>query len=255
MKVLVGILYSGENEFEQCIDSLRDQTFLTHEKFVIENLPNKIAHDTLYERFMENAKNFDFFLKLDADMVFQSKHSLQDLIYQFSPETGLLLAYVLDCPSSINIPGIQMFRSDAKWQFSDEKLDVDYSPQIKGKNRTLANANFVFHMPNPNNYQLFCYGIHKALKAIQPGRKPKIVEKGLMHMAILNGIARNYFAGKTNLFWPLLGAFLIFSGMLRDVEYRSQETRDIFDNFGNAPQKEKITFEVQNMWRNEIQSM
>ena len=83
----------------------------------------------------------------------------------------------------------------------------------------------------------------------------KIGEKGLMHMAILNGIARNYFVGKTNLFWPLLGAFLIFSGMLRDVEYRSQETRDIFDNFGNAPQKEKITFEVQNMWRNEIQSM
>jgi len=255
MKVLVGILFSGENEFEQCLESLREQTFLTHEKFVLENLPNKIAHDTLYARFMENAKDFDFFLKLDADMVVQNEHSLQDMIYQFSPETGSLLAYVMDCPSAINIPGIQMFRSDAKWQFSDEKLDVDYSAQTKGKVRTIANANVVFHMPNPSNYQLFCYGIHKALKAIQPGRKPKIVEKGFVHMAILNGIARNYFAGKSNLFWPLLGAFLIFSGMLRDVEYRSQETRQIFDDFDAAPQKDKITSDVQYMWRNEIQTM
>lgn len=53
MKVLVGTLYSGENEFSECKESLEKQTHKGFEHLIIENLPKKEAHHKLFSTFME----------------------------------------------------------------------------------------------------------------------------------------------------------------------------------------------------------
>ncbi len=39
LRVLIGTLHSGENEFDQCIAALRRQSYPHWEQFVLANLP------------------------------------------------------------------------------------------------------------------------------------------------------------------------------------------------------------------------
>ena len=49
MKIYVGTLYSGENEFEECVAAIQNQTYKNYDHFVIRDLPNKEAHVTLFK--------------------------------------------------------------------------------------------------------------------------------------------------------------------------------------------------------------
>lgn len=256
MRVLVGILKSGEKEFESCIQALKQQTIKDTEYFVLENLPNKKAHDTLYQRFMDQSTSSDFFLKLDADMVFTSDDSLEKMLGLFGNEVAHLFVYVFDVPSSMKIPGIQMFRSDTLWEGSNDLLNVDYRPRLGGTSITLADCDFVNHMPSPSNYQLFRYGIHKGIKSIQPDRDDKNVKKGIIHAAILNGIARNYFSGKHELCWAMIGAMLVYRGQIKGVEYNAKANRSIFREIEqNRTLHNHLSNESQRFWGNEIDSL
>src|SRR5579862_5808505 len=97
-RILVGMLAAGENEREQAIASLRAQTFKNYELFVIENLPNKQAHETLYARFMSSADRFDIFFKLDADMVLTRSTVLEEVANFFAgnPDVELLFFELID---------------------------------------------------------------------------------------------------------------------------------------------------------------
>ena len=62
MRILIGILHTIENEFPQCIEAIKNQTYQNFDYFVVENIPNKEAHDTLYRRFMDSADNYELFI-------------------------------------------------------------------------------------------------------------------------------------------------------------------------------------------------
>ena len=51
--ILVVTLFSGENEFDECIDSVRRQigVVIVHE--IIADLPKRLAHQRLFEMFNE----------------------------------------------------------------------------------------------------------------------------------------------------------------------------------------------------------
>jgi hypothetical protein len=65
---------------------------------VIQNLPNRQAHDQLYERSMNYAGEYDFFIKLDADMVILSQHLFANFVTEFEqrPQIDLLTILVHD---------------------------------------------------------------------------------------------------------------------------------------------------------------
>jgi len=98
MKLLVGTLYTIENEFQDCLASLDRQTLRDFDHFVIQGVPNRQAHDQLYERFMNNAGEYDFFIKLDADMVIRSQHLFANIVTEFEqrPQIDLLTILVHD---------------------------------------------------------------------------------------------------------------------------------------------------------------
>lgn len=256
MRTLVGILRYGENEFEQCIGSLKIQTHRDYDYFVIENQPNKAAHDQLYQRFMDSASNYDAFLKLDADMVLANERALEQLCDQIESDTSLVFAWVNDIPSSLKIPGIFMFRSNVVWTGNSDSLNVDYAPKFSGQRKVIGDRDLVLHMPDPSPQQLLRYGVHKALKAIQPDRRKKSPKKGLLHIAIINGIARNYFGGRKALAPALIGAMLVFSGRMRSVDYNSDVNRDVFEEIlADEAVFDQMRVEAESYWAAEVNNL
>lgn len=256
LRTLVGILRCGENEFEQCISSLKNQTYRNYDYFVIENQPNKAAHDQLYQRFMDSASNYDAFLKLDADMVFANERALEQLCDQVELDTSILFSWVNDIPSSLKIPGIFMFRSNVVWTGNSDNLNVDYAPQFTGRRKAIGDRDLVLHMPDPSPLQLLRYGVHKALKAIQPDRRKKIPKKGLLHIAIINGIARNYSSGRKDLAPALIGAMLVFSGRTRSVDYNSDTNRALFEEIlSDEVLFEQMRIEAGKYWSAEVNNL
>jgi hypothetical protein len=145
MKILIGILKSKENEFDICIEKLKAQSYSNFEFFVIENMPNKLAHNELYSRFMGSSADCDFFLKLDADMVFVEEGSLNKMISYFNKSTENIMFYVNDIPSSLKIESTY-FNSliDECYNLNDgyQKLKVNsmigsFKPSKKTNYRTL----------------------------------------------------------------------------------------------------------------------
>ena len=175
-RILVGMLATDENERAQAVASLRAQTHKEYELFIIENRPNKEAHDALYARFMSSADRFDIFFKLDADMVLLRDTALAEVTDFFAgnPEVELLLFELIDWYSDTLIPGLVITRSSAKWPAHSDQLMVDSYVKITGKNVHVSDrqAALAIHSPDPSPLQAFRFGVHRAIKAIQDDREP-----------------------------------------------------------------------------------
>ena len=71
-KVYVGVLYSGENEYGECLETIKAQTYSNFDLSVYEHLPKLEAHKALYHAFLDQKNVYDFLIKIDADMVLTS---------------------------------------------------------------------------------------------------------------------------------------------------------------------------------------
>lgn len=172
MRVLVGTMYSNENEYEQCLDALQQQDHHDWEHFVVKNLPEKEAHDRLYERFMDQADDFDLFLKLDADMVLSGPGKLGMAAALFESEARLDHAVfrVDDWMSASPIIGIHMYSKRVRWARRQDRLFTDLPPTFPGIRRYVLRrppSPMADHSPDPSPMQALHYGLHRGLKAFQ----------------------------------------------------------------------------------------
>lgn len=179
--LLVGMLFSGENEYAESVQSLERQSLSDWDLVRYENLPNKQAHDRLYRTFMERAADYRFFLKLDADTVLRDERSLaQFMVLLDVPERDTLIVDAHDWISDFLIPaGMQGYSNRVRWPVNPDLLMVDHSPIFPGHGyrHYLPPAPVAFHSPNPSPYQAFRYGIHRALRQFSQtgGRKIRAV--------------------------------------------------------------------------------
>ena len=195
MKVLVGIMYCIENEFQACIDSVKEQTHRNFDYFVIENLPNREAHDQLYNRFTANASGYDIFIKIDADMVLCRTTYFEEVIREFSlnPKLELLQVAVHDFFTDQLIFGQHNYRNTVRWNIEEEKIFTDrqnVSGQIINDSNHLAPA--AFHCPDPSFFQSFHFGIHKAVKVMQIGSRQKSIRGRDVHWDNIQKMKNHY---------------------------------------------------------------
>ena len=170
-RLLIGTLCCGENEFDSCLESLDAQTFTNWDHFVLQNLSNKEAHEALYRRFMDCADDYDFFLKLDADMILEQPDVLERIFAVFDETPGLdhIEMAVNDIPSDTRIWGIHAFSNRARWQVDDE-LFVDPKPRIPGRRIQIKSGPTISHCADPSPEQAYLLGIHRTTKVIQAGK-------------------------------------------------------------------------------------
>jgi hypothetical protein len=176
-KILVGTLYAIENEFDECIAALHRQTFQSFDHFVIQGLPNREAHDQLYQRFMNHAQEYDLFVKLDADMILISEQLFSAIVERFEHHANmdLFTILVLDFFTGRLINGLHTFRNTARW--SRRADDVFTDAHSIPRNRTIVDdtdlAPAAYHCKNPSDFQAFHYGLHRGVKARQAWLAPK----------------------------------------------------------------------------------
>lgn len=214
-KVLVLTLYAGENEFEECLNSLKTQTYKNWDHIIIKNLPNKEAHDKLYKTIMENKNSYDIFIKLDADMLFINENKLEEMInfYKVQKNTDQIIFSIKDWYSELDILGINMFSSRVKWEINSDNLFVDHNPIIPGKKMILwyKPAPVAFHSPNPSYEEAFLFGYHRGLKIKQRHRNIKNSKTAKYHLNLLentfSSLKKNYDKRKA---LALLGANYAF---------------------------------------------
>jgi hypothetical protein len=107
-------------------------------------------------------------------MVFTRESALREIVGLFrdNPEADHARTVVHDWFSDSLIMGLHVYSSRVRWESSDEPLFVDTLPEFPGCEVSLwsAPAPFVDHCPDPSPRQAFFFGVHRAVKAIQPGR-------------------------------------------------------------------------------------
>ncbi len=197
LNVLVGTLYSGEQEFDRCVDALTHQHYCHRSHFIIEHMAEKAAHEQLYDRFMHNAGEYDLFLKLDADMILTDPGSLGAAVALFdeSPELDHAVFSVQDWMTDSAILGIHMYRSRVRWARHDDVLFTDTPPELKGTRRYFtrgAPSPLADHGPEPTPAQAFHHGLLLGLKAFQNGVPESRPAQAFTHWRLLKRLWHHF---------------------------------------------------------------
>jgi len=241
MRIFVGTLYAGENELEECVDSINRQKGATFEHVIFKNLGNKEAANTLYKTFMERSGEFDLLVKVDADIVLVDDHLFSNISQKFRENDwlDLLEIRVHDFYSDQLIWGLPSYRSTVKWTPAQENLFVDDFPPVP-KNHRISDCKELapagIHCKNPSPLQAFHYGVYKGLKVIQPEIGEKVISKTHSNW---EKIERTYAHFKrkrdTRLGFAVLGAELALKGKFQadHLDYSNPYMKQVFHRYAN----------------------
>lgn len=193
---MIVTLYSGEQELASSTRSLEEQTFTNWHRQILRDLPNIEAHRRLYDLIMESRREFDLFVKLDADMVFERRTALSEIVevFQRTRELDHAIFSVSDWASKQAIMGLHAYSNRVQWLSSAETLFVDPRPNVPGQWQFVwqAPAPVAKHMPDPSVSQAYVFGYHRALKVVQRGRFLKDVDQAEMQLNLLRAVWRAY---------------------------------------------------------------
>jgi hypothetical protein len=181
MKLLVGTLYTIENEFEDCCASIRGQSYRDFDHLVLRDLSKQEAHEALYGHFMEKAGEYDLLVKVDADMILQDRDLFRKLVARFDsdPELDLLIIAVHDFPADKLVSGLNVFRNTVRWDLGEEALFTDRTHMgatIRKKetdDSVLAPA--AIHCGDPGPFQAYHYGFHRGMKAVVGAKRWEVL--------------------------------------------------------------------------------
>ena len=187
MKILVGTLYTIENEFDDCCKSIQKQTYKKYDHIVIRDLPKKEAHDTLFAQLMDNVDHFDLLIKVDADMVIEKVDLFAIIVEQFKVDSklDLLSIAVHDYFTNNLIIGMNSYRNTVRWENPNDHLHTDMTflrntirKEVQDFDRLAPAA---YHCPNPGKFQSFHFGFHRGIKAVKGGTNWRVLRSMVSH--------------------------------------------------------------------------
>jgi len=235
-KLLIITMHSGENELEECKSSLKMQTFQNFRHEIISGLENRAAHQKLYARCMEESANFNYFLKLDADMVLSNKDALHFIINTAmrNPDADLIAFTVFDFYTDSPIWGINLFSNRATWSPVKEGLFVDEQPAFPGRKLKVFDYPnpHVLHSPNPSPYQAFVFGLHRALKVVQFDRRVPLLGHSYIQLKTINALWKKQKKVRDlRLTFALTGTAAVFNKKVNEIVLvNKNEYTDLFEN-------------------------
>lgn len=160
--VLIGTLYSGEGDFEQCCRSVKKQDYPC-EQFVISDAMEVEAHLRLYKTFKDSG--YDYLIKLDADMVFIDNNAVRRMTQIASKGYDKVSFQVQDFFTNSRFFGVHLFDRSIDWawnKFVSKNIKPDRLDTAK-KKYSEKHA-LVYHCYYPNIRQSFHYGFHRMHK-------------------------------------------------------------------------------------------
>jgi len=232
MKILVGTLYSGENEFEECVNAIKQQTHPDFDHIIIQGLPQHQAHRELYETFLAQKDTYDLLIKVDADTVIKSSNLFEDIELKITenPWLEVMNIGVDDFFTARMIPaGIQVYRNTVTWNFDKETAfpDIPDNPADKYYYDKSELAPAAVHCKNPSKYQAFHYGVHRGIKSLQ-----KI--HSTSHWNLLKSVWHNFLKTRdVRIGLAVLGAELVYAGKFNklDADYTNPKMKYLLEKY------------------------
>lgn len=192
-RVLAVVLSSGEGELESCLNLLRRQKAIKLDVEVISDLGKQAAHRALFTLFMQNVKNYDAFLKVDADMEIHKPTLISSVLDEYIDEYNIISISVWDYISNRRIQGLNIYSKRCVFKlvghdplFTDQVKIENGRPRLK---ITDLNNN-ISHCRYPTPEQAFYYGLHRYEKIRQRGRRTPHLSPILLHYRNLRALCR-----------------------------------------------------------------
>lgn len=237
-KIYIGTLYVGENELEECKKSVQEQTHKNIKHEIFSFLPNKEAHETIYGKFMELRNEYDYFIKLDADMVLNRNTLLEELINYFEKNRNLDQAVfsLNDWYSNTIIMGMHMYSNRVSWGKINGSLFVDPNPNIPGERKIEWNnpSPVADHSPNPSIIEAYMFGYHRALKIVQRDRFHKITDSAKFQLNLLQHAWKALLNNKNYTRLAVIyGANEVFNSKAISLDKKSLDDEQTINNIKN----------------------
>lgn len=171
MKIFVGTMYCGENDYAKCVDAIKSQRLVAVEQVTVSNLPEHDAHNALWKEWRSRQNNYDLFVKVDADTVLKNDmilHTIASLFLANSRLTGVQ-APLHDFFTDSHINGLNCF--SPKVIFRDttdplycDRVDTGHDIAYREHDLPVELIPAGYHCSYASNVQAFHFGVHRALK-------------------------------------------------------------------------------------------
>lgn len=171
-RIFVGTMHCGEGDFAECCKALAGQQGVEVTHVIIADLPEKEAHNRLWQAWRDAKTDHELFVKVDADTVLRSPDTLRVIHKQFSQDprvTGLqapLHDYMIDGHiNGLNAFSPRVVFNDTKDDlFCDRAVDTGHDIVLREKLLPLDLVPAGYHCHHASEIQGFHYGIHRMLK-------------------------------------------------------------------------------------------
>jgi hypothetical protein len=171
MRVFVGTLYCGEGDFATSAKALVGQQDVDITCQVIDDLPEKEAHDTLWDAWADAKKDHDIFVKVDADTVLQHPRVLNDICDMFASDERLtgVQCWLHDYFTDSFIYGLNCYSCRVVFKHTDDNLfcdrvDTNHDRVLRGAALPKSLQPAGLHCHHANELQAFHFGLHRQLK-------------------------------------------------------------------------------------------
>lgn len=238
MRLFVGVLFSGENEYDECLNSIHDQTYQNFDLYKFEYLPKLEAHSRLYHSFLDQKERYDLLIKIDADMVLTRPELFQQVVNKFDQNPGMdvLGIAILDFFSGGYINGLNSYRNTVSWELDPGNVNADVVNVDVDKyffdQTELAPA--AIHCKNPSKLQAFHFGVHRGIKVFAP-------KHSTSHWQLLEKTWQNFLrTSDARIGLAVMGAEMVYAGKLTqvDVDYTNPKLAGVFHEFQEMTSKE-----------------
>lgn len=242
VRILIVTLFSGEKELDECIESVRSQQQVEVVHEVIKNLPKQLAHQKLFNIFNRRSHEFDYMVKLDADMKFSRPDALVRLLQSMRDGVDLLSVSVWDGMTCDYMQSVNIYSS--RCSFASENNDPLFTDRVPTSypGRQVYKVDperLVLHAFNPSPFQAFTFGVHRAMKVMQYGVRRARIENAYHQMRILKKVALNHLEnGSEPARLACVGAGMVMGGQITSAalvardDYRkafSESNHESFD--------------------------
>lgn len=239
-RVMIGTLYSGENEIDVCKDGIARQDYNALHHVILEGLAKKDAMSTLYERFLNSS--YDLLIKVDADMVILDRSFVSKVVdvFRYSDDLILLQMAIMDYYTGGPIQGINAYSKKLHWEKNKQDALFTDKVDVPKKNRLIVWTNFVdsaVHAPLSSGFHSFHFGVHRALKVFK-GIETDNIDRGIEQFQYLEKTWKHYQLRKEkNLLMACLGAELAYRNgfSVEDLDYTNPNLRNEYKKWSDWP--------------------
>jgi len=171
-RIFVGTMYVKEGDFQACVARIQEQEGVVVTHLIRADMAEKEAHNALWHGWREARDNHDLFVKVDADTVLISNHTLANIyaLFATNPRVTGLQAPLHDYMTDGLINGLNAFSPRVTFNdtrdelYCDRQVDTGHDVLLRGAELPASLSPAGLHCYHATDKQAFHFGLHRALK-------------------------------------------------------------------------------------------